>query len=149
MTRGIFETWLPASPAAVFSFHERPDAVRLLTPWWSGLRIERPAASLRPGQRARFVLGFGPFRVEWEAEHDLYDPPRHFEDHQVRGPFERWRHRHLVIPDGDGARLRDVIEYRLPGGPLAPLLDRCLVRPFLTRLFRYRHAATRRALADR
>jgi ligand-binding SRPBCC domain-containing protein len=149
MTRGRFETWLPVSQREVFRFHERPDAVRLLTPWWAGARVERPAPSLRPGERALIVLGWGPVRIEWEALHDVYEPPHRFEDHQIRGPFKRWRHRHLVLRDGSGARLRDEVEYELPGGPFAPILDHLLIRPFLTRLFRHRHRVTRQSLLSR
>jgi ligand-binding SRPBCC domain-containing protein len=49
-----------------------------------------------------------------------------------------------VLVDQNGSRLRDELDYELPGGPLAPLLDHLLVRPFLRRLFTYRHAVTRR-----
>lgn len=146
----VFESHLAAAPARVFAFHERADAFRLLTPWWSGARIIRPAASLRPGERALLRLGPGPLSIEWEAVHELYEPPTCFVESQVRGPFKFWQHRHLVLPDRpDGARLRDELDYELPGGILAPLLDRP-VRLFLRRLFAYRHAVTAKlALADR
>jgi ligand-binding SRPBCC domain-containing protein len=138
-----FESSITASSERVFAFHERPDAFALLTPWWSGARVVRAAACLRPGQRALLVLGRGPLSVEWEAVHEIYEPSTCFVESQVHGPFRRWRHRHLVLPDGDGARLRDELEYELPGGSLAPLLD-LVMRPFLKQLFAYRHAATRR-----
>ena len=140
-----FESSIAASPERVFAFHERPDAFALLTPWWSGARVVRAAASLRPGQRALLVLGRGPLSVEWEAVHEIYEPPACFVESQVRGPFRRWRHRHLVLPDGDGARLRDELEYELAGGSLAPLLD-LVMRPFVEQLFAYRHTVTRRQL---
>jgi ligand-binding SRPBCC domain-containing protein len=140
-----FESFIAASPECVFAFHERRDAFALLTPWWSGARVVRAAPSLRPGERALLVLGRGPLSVEWEAVHEVYAPPRCFVESQVRGPFRRWRHRHLVLPEGDGARLRDELEYALPGGRLAPLLDLGL-RAFLRRVFAYRHRITRQTV---
>ena len=143
-----FESLIAATPERVFGFHERRDAFALLTPWWSGARVVRPAASLRPGERALLVLGRGPLSMEWEAVHEVYEPPRCFVESQVRGPFRSWRHRHLVLPEGDGARLRDELEYTLPGGSLAPVLDR-VMRAFLRILFAYRHRITRQTvLAD-
>ncbi len=143
-----FESFIAASPERVFAFHERPDAFALLTPWWSGARVVRPAASLRPGERALLVLGRGPLSVAWEAVHEVYEPPKCFVESQVRGPFRSWRHRHLVLPEGDGARLRDELEYTLPGGSLAPVLD-LVLRAFLGRLFAYRHRITRQMVLTR
>jgi len=142
MKRLFFESHIAAAPERVFAFHERPDAFALLTPPWSGARVVRPAPSLRPGERALIVLGRGPLRREWEAVHEVYEPPRCFVEAQLRGPFRSWRHRHLMLPEGSGTRLRDELEYELPGGILAPVLD-VLVRPFLWRLFAYRHAVAR------
>jgi ligand-binding SRPBCC domain-containing protein len=134
---------VPASPEQVFAFHERADAFALLTPWWSGARVLRPAASLRPGERALLRLGWGPLARDWEAVHESYDPPHCFVESQVRGPFRSWRHRHRILAEGPGARVRDEVEYELPGRFLAPLLDR-LLQPFLRLLFAYRHRVTRR-----
>ena len=141
-----FESLIAASPERVFAFHERPDAFTLLTPWWSGARVVRTASSLRPGARALLMLGRGPLSVEWEAVHEVYEPPKCFVESQVRGPFRSWRHRHLVLPEGDGARLRDELEYEVPGGRLAPVLD-FVLRRFLGRLFAYRHAITQRSVS--
>jgi ligand-binding SRPBCC domain-containing protein len=146
--RLVFESCVAAPPERVFAFYERPDAFYLLTPWWSGAHVVRPAASLKPGQRALLRLGRGPFAVEWEALHETYEPPTCFVESQVRGPFKFWRHRHLILPAAGGAaRLRDELEYELPAGRLAPLLG-LPVRLFLTRLFVYRHAVTAHHVLD-
>lgn len=146
--RLVFESHLGASPLRVFAFHERADAFRKLTQWWSGARVIRPAPSLRPGERALLRLGPGPLGIDWEAVHETYEPPTCFVESQVRGPFKSWRHRHVVLPDGpDGARLRDELEYELPGGILAALLDVPL-RLYLRRLFAHRHAVTARFVLE-
>jgi ligand-binding SRPBCC domain-containing protein len=93
--RLVFESHIAASPERVFAFHERADAFALLTPWWSGARVVRPAASVWPGERALLILGRAPLSIEWEAVHEIYEPPTCFVESQVRGPFRRWRHRHL------------------------------------------------------
>jgi ligand-binding SRPBCC domain-containing protein len=134
---------IPASVDDVFAFHERPDAMRLLTPWWSGARVVRPAPDLQTGRRPLIRLGFGPLAIDWEALHEEYDPPHEFVESQVSGPFRSWRHRHCVLPAPGGAILRDEITYEGPGGVLEPLLNIPL-RIFLRQLFAHRHAVTRR-----
>jgi hypothetical protein len=90
-----FESFIAASPERVFAFHERPDAFALLTPWWSGARVVRTAPSLRPGERALLVLVRGPLSVEWEAVHDVYDPPKCFHI-----PPAKRRHREIAAWHG-------------------------------------------------
>jgi ligand-binding SRPBCC domain-containing protein len=142
--RFLHESLINAAPERVFAFHELPDALARLTPPWERARVLRAAASLRPGEVAVVetrILGLVP--VRWVAEHTVYDPPRMFEDVQREGPFRSWRHRHVVEPHGDGARLRDDIEYEMPLGPLGRAAAPLLVTPRLRRLFHYRHRVTR------
>jgi ligand-binding SRPBCC domain-containing protein len=133
-----------AAPERVFAFHELPDALARLTPPWERTRVVRAAPSLRPGGVAVVetrILGL--LNVRWVSEHTAYDPPRMFEDVQREGPFRRWRHRHLVEPHADGARLRDEIEFEPPLGPLGRAAAPLLITPRLRKLFRYRHRVTR------
>jgi ligand-binding SRPBCC domain-containing protein len=140
----VKESIIQATQERVFAFHELPDALRRLTPPWEHARILEHAPSLHTGARTIIetrLLGIVP--VRWVAEHTLYDPPRAFEDVQRSGPFRSWRHRHLIEPHGDGAVLRDEIEYEPPLGPLGRLMSPLLVEPRLRKLFDYRHSVTR------
>jgi uncharacterized protein (TIGR01777 family) len=106
----------------VFSWHERPGAIRRLSPPWQPVRVEQEAASLRDG---RAVLRL-PGGVRWVAQHGDYEPPHQFVDTLVSLPLP-WRHRHefeAVSPSS--TRLTDVVETPIPGS----LLDE---------MFRYRH----------
>jgi hypothetical protein len=134
-----------ASPERVFGFHERPDALRRLTPPWEPTRVVQAAANLRVGSTALIETRlFGLLKVRWLARHTAYDPPRMFEDVQVEGPFKSWRHRHLVEPHPSGAVLRDEVEYEPPLGSLGRLAAPLFIEPRLRRLFDYRHEVTRR-----
>jgi len=133
-----------ASPERVFGFHERPDALKRLTPPWEPTRVVSAAADLRVGSEALIETRmFGLLKVRWLARHTAYDPPRMFEDVQVKGPFKSWRHRHFVEPHEKGAVLRDEVEYETPLGVFGRLAAPLLVEPRLRRLFDYRHRVTR------
>jgi hypothetical protein len=54
---------------------------------------------------------FGPIKVRWIAEHTIHEPPRMFEDVQVKGPSRSWHHRDIVKQHANGAVLRDEIDY--------------------------------------
>jgi ligand-binding SRPBCC domain-containing protein len=146
MSRHTFirESVIAASPERVFAFHELPDALARLTPPWESSRVIRMAKISEAGSEAIIetrILGLLP--VRWVARHTAYDPPRMFEDVQIKGPFRYWRHRHLVEPHAMGARLRDEIEYEPPLGLFGRISAPFLIIPRLEKLFDYRHAATR------
>ena len=142
--RFVKESFIRAEPERVFAFHELPDALQRLTPPWEPVRVVEHAPSLRVRARATIeTCLFGVFTVRWVAEHTAYDPPRMFEDVQLRGPFRRWRHRHLFEPHEGGTLLRDEIDYEPPFGFLGRLASRLLVAPRLRKLFDYRHRVTR------
>ena len=140
----VKQSVIRATPERVFGFHERPDVLTLLLPPWESARVVQSARISDIGSQAIVETTIlGPITARWVAEHTLYEPPRVFEDIQVKGPFKSWRHRHIVEPHPDGALLRDQIDYEPPfafvGRTLAPLL----IERRLKRLFDYRHEITR------
>ena len=140
-SRFVKESIIRAPPARVFAFHELPDALARLTPPWESSRVLQAAKISEVGSEAideTRILGIVPAR--WVARHTAYDPPRMFEDVQVKGPFRFWRHRHLVEPHADGAILRDEIEYEPPFNFLGQLVEPFLITPRLTKLLEYRLA---------
>lgn len=126
---------IDAPVARVFEFHQRDDALTLLSPPFPPVKIER-TGGLEIG--ARVVLRSGPFR--WVARHTNFEEHRLFVDEQIEGPFLLWVHRHEFEDLGVGTRLTDRVEYRMRGGPLGNLA----IRPMLALLFAYRHRITKR-----
>lgn len=139
----IKESFIHAAPERVFAFHEQPNALELLTPPWEHSRIISQASISEPGSLSIVVAKVGPFKVRWVAQHTAYDPPRMFEDIQIKGPFRRWRHRHLIKESKDGAILRDEIDYDPPFGFLGRWAAPIVIQRRLEKLFDYRHRVTR------
>jgi ligand-binding SRPBCC domain-containing protein len=139
----IKESFIQASPERVFAFHEQPNALALLTPPWERSRVIAQAKISKTGSQSVIEAKVMGFKVRWVAEHTAYDPPRMFEDVQRKGPFHSWRHRHFVEPSGNGAVLRDQIEYEPPFGFLGRLAAPLLIQSRLEKLFDYRHQVTR------
>ncbi len=140
----VKESVIRASPERVFEFHEQPDVLRLLIPTWEDAKIIKPARISEVGKEAIIETRvLGPIKLRWLARHTVYDPPRSFEDVQVKGPFRSWRHRHIIEPNAKGAILRDEIDYEPPLGFLGRALAPLLVVKRLEKLFDYRHEVTR------
>jgi len=130
---------IDASVRDVFGFHERDDALALLSPPFPPVRIISRVGGIQTG--AQVALQVGPFR--WIARHTAYEQDRLFVDEQVRGPFRSWVHRHEFEAVDGKTKLTDRIEYQLPGGALVNLLFAWIVNAALVNMFRHRHRVTR------
>jgi ligand-binding SRPBCC domain-containing protein len=142
---------VPAPLDAVAAVHADTRALRALTPPPVFVQLHR-VDPLRDGAVAEFTLWFGPLPIRWTALHSRVDG-RGFTDTQVRGPMQRWVHRHSFEPLGPArTRITDRIEYAHAGGVLGVLTRLLFSRLALRLLFAYRAVVTRRrsaALADR
>lgn len=136
----VRSTLIAAPVAKVFGFHERDDALALLSPPFPPVRVIRREGGIEAGSSVE--LRIGPIR--WLALHNAFERNRLFEDSQVEGPFAEWRHRHEFEAAGEATQLTDRIEYRLPGGVWINRLFGWVVGLGLRQMFRYRHAQTKR-----
>ncbi len=141
-----YETLLRTTVDRLWEFHASAAALKVLTPPDRHVEVVGDDLQVRDG--ALHILRVRQFGIpmEWRARISEVDPPNGFTDTAEKSPFPYWKHRHQFLPHPEGALLRDDIEYRPPGGPLSPIIDRLLVGPQLDEMFRYRHEATRKAL---
>lgn len=138
-----YSSLIPAPRAVVWAFHERADAIQLLTSPETRMHVIERTGGLEPGARIVFeIRAIWPLRIRWIAEHGEYEHGRLFTDHQRSGPFRAWTHRHLFADEAGGTRLTDSIEFQLKGGPIVDALAGWVVRIQLRAMFRYRHAIT-------
>lgn len=135
-----YKSTIAAPVETVFAFHERPDAIQLLTPGWLFPEVERlKGQGLEAGIELVVITGAG-LRTRWHARHTDYVRNRLFVDEQVSGPMKYWRHEHHFLREGDSTRLVDHIRCEPHLGPLGAALTRI----FIGALFAYRHRVTKR-----
>lgn len=141
---------MPASAAAVYAWHALPDALTRLTPPWENARvIERSGGIDQPGSRVKIRVRFGPVTQIWTAEHTECRPGRMFRDVMISGPFRRWQHTHLFIPESENRSwLEDRVEYEFPLGWFGKILGGAYTRRRLSRMFAWRHRVTAEAMAN-
>ena len=128
----------------LFAFHERPDALKMLTPPGQRMEVLSRQGGLEAGARVVLLLRFGPFSKRWIALHTDYAKNSFFVDRQIEGPFRSWQHFHSFRAEGSASWLTDSIDFELPGGRIVELLLGRAVLSRLDKMFAYRHAVTRR-----
>ena len=92
--------------------------------------------------------------VTWRARHfgvvhvhtariTGYDRPNHFRDEMVRGRFKDFIHDHHFEATDWGTRMRDVLEFRSPFGPIGAAVDALVLKGYLRRLLESRNQVIR------
>ena len=149
MERLDWTTRVNASLEAVSEFHNRPGAIRTLTPFVVPMSRHR-VEPLTEGSIAEFTLWFGPLPVRWTAQHTDVDPLAGFTDTQISGPFKHWVHRHRFERDArGGSRIVENIEYAHFGDSRRLITRTLFSKPMLYLLFSYRSMALRWFLRKR
>ena len=140
---------IPLPRERLFPFFSDARNLAVITPPAMGFRIRTPQPIVMGvGTLIDYTVRVAGLPVRWRTLISQWDPPHEFADEQLRGPYALWRHRHRFTPIGPNeTQMDDAVLFRLP---LAPLGNVALpfVKRELRRIFRYRHEAIARALAD-
>ena len=135
---------------APFDWFEHEGSFRRLMPPWEVAEEVRADETLEVGSQRIFRFPMGLMKMTWIAEHTAYDPPHHFADKMVKGPFWRWHHNHDLSEVNGVTTVTDEVTYQVPFGPLGNLVDRilggALVRSRITRMFTARELRLQRDL---
>lgn len=86
------------------------------------------------GQTVTFEARHFGLRLRHTAQITRLDPPAHFRDEMVRGWFRHFVHDHHFEPRPGGTRMRDVIDFGLPGGTAGQWLAGAWLERYLHRL---------------
>jgi len=136
------ETEVNADAETTFQWFEHEGSFRRLMPPWEVAEEVSADDSLEVGSRRVFRFPMGPVKMTWIAEHTAYDPPNHFADRMVKGPFRSWDHQHHLSEEGGKTTVVDEVSYQVPFGSIGNFVDRALggtlVRKRISRMFKAR-----------
>lgn len=94
-------------------------------------------------------------QVTWQARHlgkirrhtsliTAMQPPVFFEDEMLQGDFKYFKHQHHFNTQGnDTTLMTDILDFRSPYGALGKMVDRVLMRRYLTRFLEERNEVIR------
>ena len=133
----------------VFEFFAKAENLAELTPPWLHFRILSVSPGpLRQGTLIRYALRWRIFPIRWTTEIAEWEPPHRFVDVQLKGPYSLWRHEHRFKAEGNGTRILDEVQYRVPLGPLGAIAHKLKVRKDVKSIFAYRHSVIRRLFGE-
>lgn len=134
-----------ASLKTVVNFHRQSASMGRITPPPIVARIHSAPEQLSEGDEMRFTLWMGPLPLRWHARIENVTP-NGFVDRQLDGPFDRWVHRHIFVPDGESrTTVVDVVDAKLNSRPIWKLLGLGMWVG-MPALFAYRGWKTKRLL---
>jgi ligand-binding SRPBCC domain-containing protein len=141
---------VPGALDHVFSFFEDPRNLETITPPWLHFTVLSSSDErVRLGTEIGYSLRWQVFPMRWESRISEYERDVMFADEMTRGPYARWYHRHLFREVPEGVEMVDVVEYRLPHGPLGRLVHGAVVRRQLESIFDYRRDVISRLFIPR
>ncbi|MEZ5974680.1 MAG: SRPBCC family protein [Planctomycetota bacterium] len=121
--------------AEVFPFFADPANLGRITPPWMQFRIvECSTPEIGEGTEIEYALKVRGLPMRWRSLIRCWQPPFRFIDEQIWGPYRRWVHLHTFEDLGDRTRIRDEVDYAVPG---AGWCIAHVVRPDLERIFAY------------
>jgi ligand-binding SRPBCC domain-containing protein len=138
------EQWVPRPLPDVFAFFADAGNLEKLTPAWLRFEIVTPEPiEMKPGAIIDYKLHWHGVPLRWKTEITRWEPPYHFEDLQVKGPYGLWRHNHYFEAVEGGTRIRDQVEYALPFGLLGRVVHAVSVRRNVEEIFKFRDEQVR------
>lgn len=123
----------------VFDFFSKAENLEQITPGWLKFKILTPTPlEIYQGRLIDYRLRLYGLPFRWKTEITVWEPPLRFVDSQLKGPYVSWVHEHRFEANGDQTIMTDRVAYAVPGGPLAPLLNKLFVASNVQKIFEYR-----------
>jgi ligand-binding SRPBCC domain-containing protein len=140
---------VPRPLQEVFEFFAKAENLEELTPPWLHFRIlDVSPGQVRKGTLIRYALRWRIFPIRWTTEIAEWEPPHRFVDVQLKGPYSLWRHEHWFKAEGNGTRILDEVQYRVPLGPLGSIAHKLKVKKDVESIFAYRRSVIRRLFGE-
>lgn len=138
---------VPGTPDQVFAFFGDARNLEAITPPFLRFRILTPLpVEMRAGARIDYAMSLFAVPVRWTTRITAWEPGVRFVDEQESGPYAFWRHEHLFEGRGERTRMRDVVHFLEPLGPLGRLAHALFVKRTVDSIFDFRRGAISRLL---
>jgi ligand-binding SRPBCC domain-containing protein len=133
------EQFVPKPIDEVFAFFSDAGNLQAITPDYLSFEILTPRPiEMRPGRLLDYRLKWHGVPMRWRTRIVEWNPPHGFVDEQLKGPYKLWHHTHTFATEAGGTRMRDIVNYQLPLGPLGAILHAMMVGKDVEAIFDFR-----------
>jgi ligand-binding SRPBCC domain-containing protein len=123
----------------VFSFFANAHNLDAITPDWLHFKVLTDATlEIQKGANIEYNLRLHGWKLRWQSEITIWNPPYQFTDVQRKGPYKLWIHEHKFAENDNGTLVEDVVNYAVPGSIFEPIIHRFLILPDLRKIFEHR-----------
>ena len=139
-----FKQWhqdIPGNPEKIWDFFSRPENLQRITPKEMNFRIQTDITGKEMYEGMMIVYKVSPLLgldMTWATEITHIRPGVHFIDEQRIGPYAMWHHEHWFEPIEGGVRMKDLLHYAIPFGPLGTIANALIVDKKVEGIFTYR-----------
>jgi len=131
---------LPISLEEAWNFFSSPKNLAVITPPKLDFQIksvlpDKMYAGMFIEYTVKPMLGIP---ITWVTEITYIQNLEYFVDEQRVGPYTIWHHEHFFKKIEGGVEMTDLINYKVPMGPIGDLFEPFLVRPKLEEIFEFR-----------
>jgi len=132
---------LPISLEQAWAFFSVPDNLNRITPSSMSFAIESKSKSgpAYPGMLIAYtVKPLLQIPLYWVTEITQVKEKAFFIDEQRIGPYAMWHHEHHFEAIEGGVRMRDILHYKVPFGPLGTFINWLFIRKKVRDIFKFR-----------
>lgn len=135
----VSEQYLPWPPSQIFPFFSHAGNLQRITPPSLDFEIvSGTPEKIHKGSEISYRLKIHGVPVKWKSVIEDWNPPHHFTDTQVEGPYTYWRHSHEFRAFAGGTLMIDRVRYVLPMGSVGSVLGGSIVKNEIAKIFAYR-----------
>ncbi|WMJ73575.1 SRPBCC family protein [Cytophagaceae bacterium ABcell3] len=123
----------------VFNFFSKAENLNIITPPEMQFKIiSKPPIEIAEGTIIDYKIKLSGIPMFWRTQITHWEPMKKFVDKQIRGPYLLWEHQHILTPKGTSTEMIDIVDYKVPGWIIEPLVHKLFVSGRLKSIFDYR-----------
>lgn len=131
--------WIPEKLESAFEFFKDEKNLEEITPPYLNFKVlNKSTEKINKGTLLNYKLKLKGIPFKWRTEIATWNPPFEFSDHQLKGPYTKWHHKHTFSELGSGTYMTDRVVYKVPLGLVGRIFASKLVKSDVTKIFDYR-----------